>query len=273
MIKQNRLNTLNLLLCITMLFSFDALSGCQSEILMKPELENNTSISTQTSQYDREEAEVSMTFGDLESFIRWATVERIFTRTPVVDNGDDLLVFSATDGENTWALVVVNREGSDVQSLHNGLYLWKVEGATNNPVIHFIFSSLPAFSSGITAVVREFEGKYLLYGSIGPTLTILGDSTSNEEPSLDYTLIDLTQRDCITIETEACIYSISCIDQLAYSGYICILDSRPKDLTLYDDNNRELLRLSITSIEFEYNDAWSPLGAKNTYECVIKADP
>jgi hypothetical protein len=273
MFKQNKHDILNLLLCIIILFSFDALSGCQSEILTKPELENYTSIGTQPSQYDRKEAVIPMSFEDLEAFIRWATVDAIFTKTPIVDDGDDLLVFYATDDENAWAIVVINREGSDIQSIHNGLHLWKVEGSTNNPVIHFVIGSLPALSSGLTAEVREFEGKYLLYGSIGPTHTILGDPASNEELSLDNSLIDLTQRSYITIDTEACMYSISCADKLAYSGYICILDSRPKDLTLYDDNDNELVRLSRTSIEFKYNDFCSPLGAKYTYECVIKADP
>jgi len=159
----------------------------------------------------------------VECYLEWfRNVKQLFP-----DNGKDIPVVITSDGEDTWALAWCYREG--LMGQYHAL-VWKIEGTEDDPKPVLMFECTPAISPGLSADVYEYDNKFLLCGEL---------SEYHWDPR-DNSRIDLSARSYLIVKTlggETRVPADSVI-------YVCILDSVPVDILIYDGKDSILLRLS-----------------------------
>jgi len=179
---------------------------------------------------------------DLISLVQKASVEqykewRTDASSLFPDDGNDIPVVIASDGEDTWALAWCYREGLDG---HSHTLVWRIKSIDDNHIPILLFLCNPALSPGLSADVFEYDDKFLVFGEL---------SEYHWDPR-DQSRIDLSARSYLIIETQTGNTRVPADNVI----YVCILDSAPIDIVLYDNNDKELLRVS----EWEYLKGYVP---------------
>ena len=137
----------------------------------------------------------------------------------------------ATDGEDIWAIAYVFAEDAYGESRAR---IYSVKDTVESLLVKVVFEAYWPYSQGMTVDTMEYDGKYLVCGAVADShCTIAGD-----------VVLDLSRRSYMVIEGTDLTISVPVSSDEVLCGYICILDSEPTEMTVYDETDDVLFRLS-----------------------------
>ena len=165
-------------------------------------------------------------FEDIIYLVRTETAEFL----NLSSGEEDIQVALTTDGVDTWAIACIFGVGIDGDP---GLYVYRI-GSINkhpNPVLVTIVDSPK--SPGLSVSILKYDNKYLICGGVSDTHWSI----------LENRLIDLSYRNYMIIDSQTNTH-IVLVDRKPVSGFICIMDSEPVEMVIYDGSGNILFRLS-----------------------------
>jgi len=145
-------------------------------------------------------------------------------------------VVLTTDGDHTYAIAYPFTEGDSGQ-VHFSVF--SISGTPDNPSVALIFKTYEPLSPGYSFVVYEVNGEYLVCGCV----------KSSHYDSVHDSRIDWSDKSYMTINSSTENVRLCLLSDENLCSYICILQSKPSDITIYDSNNAPLYKLSEEQID------------------------
>ncbi|MDR2957326.1 MAG: hypothetical protein LBU61_03975 [Coriobacteriales bacterium] len=134
-------------------------------------------------------------------------------------------------GSDTWAIAYAITDNIPGQKL---LYVYDVDSTFESPILTQVNWAYPPLSPGVSIDFYAENGKFVVYGGV----------SDYHWSQIENRRYDLSERSYMIIEGENDSVNLPIKSAESLSCYICILDSKPIEVTIFDGSDKVLLRLS-----------------------------